>query len=160
MKILTGIIILQFAAILLLYGKLASIEQFLSHPAPAGPVSPFTSNVSQSRQAPVGFGEPQDEDRLRQIIREELAAQPGLPIRSEAPGDSVIAAGPRNPDEIEQQRKQVFQQLEYFTSFGRISEMEMQKLQSDIAKLDAAGRSEAMKELTRALNSGRLEGRL
>lgn len=160
MKILTGMIILQFAAILLLYGKLASIEQALSHPAPAGPVSSFTSNVSQSRQAPVGFGDPQDEDRLRRIIREELAAQLGQQLRPTAADGPVTIAGPRDPAEIEQQRKQVFQQLEYFTSFGRISEMEMQKLQSDIAKLDAAGRSEAMKELTRALNSGRLEGRL
>jgi len=141
MKILTGIIILQFAAILLLYGKVANIEQALSHPVPADPLTSSTSNLSQSRQAPVEPAVSQDEDRLRQIIREELAAQLNQLPRPENTGNPVMTAGPRDPAEIERQREQVFQQLEYFTSAGRISDMEMQQLQMEIAKLDAAGRS-------------------
>lgn len=160
MKILTVIAVLQIGAILLLYGKLSSIEQAMSHPVPAQPESALTSNSLQSRQAPVAPAASQDEDRLRKIIREELAAQLGQQTGPAATGDPVSAAGPTDPVEIERQREQVFQQLEYFTSVGRISDMEMQKLQMDIAKLDPAGRSEALRELVRAFNSGRLEGRL
>jgi hypothetical protein len=43
---------------------------------------------------------------------------------------------------------------------GVISESEMARLQSDIARLDPAARRAAMQKLVRALNSGALDGRL
>jgi hypothetical protein len=65
-----------------------------------------------------------------------------------------------DPVEMEARHEQVSQQLEYYVSIGSISNAEMQRLQMDIAKLDAKGRTEMLRELTRALNSGRLEGQL
>jgi hypothetical protein len=61
---------------------------------------------------------------------------------------------------MEYQRAQVAQQQETYVSVGSISDADMQTLQMDIAKLDAAGRTEMLRKLSRAFNSGNLEGRL
>jgi len=101
-----------------------------------------------------------NEDRLRQIIREELGAELDRRSEPDKQMDPVIASSSTDETEIEYQRELVAQQLEYYASVGSISDADMQKLQMDIAKLDDAGRTEMLRELMRALNSGRLEGRL
>jgi hypothetical protein len=101
-----------------------------------------------------------DDNQLRQIIREELAAQlDGRPGPDEKV-DAVIVSNAADHSEIQYQRELVAQQLEYHTSVGSISDADMQKLQGDIAMLDAAGRTEMLGKLTRALNTGGLDGRL
>ena len=156
------IAVAQLIAILLIYNKIGAVERDIAAVMSAQQIEVYRnepakadtrSHLNDNHAHPT-------EDRLRQIVREELAAQLAQQTGPAAPGDPVSAAGPRDPVEIERQREQVFQQLEYYTSVGRISDMEMQKLQIEIAKLEAAGRNEALRELVRAINSGRLEGRL
>lgn len=94
------------------------------------------------------------------IVREELARQQPARI---APEDDVRSslASRRTPDPDAPRRLEgVRQQLNYHISVGTISESEMATLQQQIANLDEAGRIEMLRALTRALNSGSLEGRL
>lgn len=152
----------QLIAILLIYNKMGAVERDIAAVMSAQQVEAYGNEPAKAdtrTQSNYSHARP-TEDRMRQIVREELAAQLGQQTGSVAAGDPLIATDPRDPADIERQREQVFQQLAYFTSVGRISDVEMQKLQMEIAKLDAAGRSEALRELSRAINSGRLEGRL
>lgn len=161
MKTLTAIGIIQLAAIFWLYTKIADLDHRLDH-APATVQQPAVSNSAGRAATSDNLADLDtviDEGRLRQIIREELVAQ--FENRTLTDSQSArSAAAPVNPAEMETWREQISQQLEYYTSVGRISDSEMQQLQMDIAKLDAQGRTEMLRELTRALNSGRLEGRL
>ncbi len=147
--------ILQFAAIMLLYTKLSGIEDGLARPASTAAAS---NSPSPFRQQPIEQGRNLDEERLRYIIRDELRSELAQ-LASEQP-PVAEAPAPRDPVEAEQQRVQVLQQIEYYSSAGRISDAEMQKLQMEIARLDPAARTEALRALTRAMNSGQLEGRL
>ncbi len=101
-----------------------------------------------------------DEERLRRIIREELAAiAEAPPTKPEAANETL----PTEPESYAQgwaQWDSVAQQIDYHTSVGRISTMEMQKLQGEIAKLDKTQQREMLSRLTRALSSGQLEGHL
>ena len=162
MKILAAMGVLQIVAIILLYGKLVEIDGNLSRavvtqPATATSAGPTTAPTPQNVVSP---GSLANEDKLRQIIREELTAQLGDSSRQDLRAELPVAQASVNQFEIEQQREFVIQQLDYYSSVGNISDPEMQKLQMDIAKLDAAGRTEMLRELNRALNSGRLKGRL
>ena len=91
-----------------------------------------------------------DEDRLRAVIREELAQ---LHVQRDAPP-------PRQRPVEPQQRAVVEQQIENYRGVGAITESQMQDLQADIAQLDDATRKQMMSKLIRALNSGDIKGRL
>lgn len=159
-KALAVIALIQLAAIFLLYNKIAVVENGVTaaistkqielqqeYPSQAeAPINPDHANV-----LPV-------EDRLRQIIREELSTQLADLPRRDQPRDAAVATNSTSEAEMESQRELVSQQLEYYSSVGSISDLEMQQLQMDMAKLDDAGRQEMLRELTRALNSGRLKG--
>ncbi len=154
-KALIVISIIQFAVIMMLFGKLSDIENSLDRPAAPPAVG---TNASPFRQNPVQAGTGIQEERLRAIIREELGAE----LAELSNGERAVAVSPALPpqDRMPAEQEQVLQQIEFFSSVGRISTSEMQKLQMDIAKLDPASRTAALQELNRALNSGRLEGRL
>ncbi len=151
-RALIVISIVQVAAIIMLFGKLSDIEKSLDRPVTPQSVS---TQPSPFQRNPVEAGTVIDEERLRSIIREELGAELGQLSNGER---AAVPAPPQDRMQAEQQ--QVLQQIQYFSSVGRISTAEMQKLQMDIAKLDAASRTAALQELNRALNSGRLDGRL
>ena len=162
MKILTILVLVQTAVLLLVFGKIVTIENNMT---PATLVVKNTSGAGdlegkQSQSHSNDFYRYPNEDQLRQIIREELAAQldkiPELAMQT-GPATALNAT---DGAEYERRREQVTQQLNYYTSLGSISDVDMQKLQVDIASLDAASRREMLMELTRALNSGELEGRL
>jgi hypothetical protein len=162
MKILTILGLVQTGILLLLLGKIMLLEDEM---AVAGPAIQDTSvsrelSNTQSQSTSRGTTVYADEDRLRQIIREELAAQPGGAFGSANQVDAISASNPVDPAENQRQRELVTQQLNYFSSVGSISDMDMQKLQGEIAKLDNAGRKEMLGKLVRAMNSGELEGRL
>ena len=158
MKILSVLSLVQIAAILFLYTKVAGIDEYLQVRSPVEQAIPVETYVAdtQGRNDSGATYSYQDEDRLRAIIREELAALP-LPASQ---ADNANAYRSVNPAEIEYQREQVAQQLEYHISVGTISEVDMARLQMEIATLDEAGRREMLGALTRAMNSGRLDGRL
>ena len=159
---LTVLSLAQIAAIFFLYNKLLDIDNNVHLAMTAAKDTLLSDNLpnTQTQSNTNDLYLYPNEDRLRQIIREELGTrldgQPG-PNKQMAP---VIA--PSSPDhaEIEYQKELVSQQLEYYASVGSISDTDMQNLQSDIAKLDEASRKEMLRVLVRALNSGRLEGRL
>jgi len=162
MKILTILGLVQTGILLLLLGKIMLLEDETAAAGHAGQsalVSNGRSNTrsqNNSRSTNVYA----DEDRLRQIIREELAAQPGGGFAPTNQANVVAASNPTDPAENQRRRELVTQQLEYFSSVGSISNTDMQILQGEIAKLDNAGRKEMLGRITQALNSGQLEGRL
>lgn len=99
-----------------------------------------------------------DEDRLRAILREELAQEHIRPVQEPIPTDP---APPRTPSAAQlQQRDAVAQQIEAYGATGIITDAQMLELQADIAQLDAASRRQMLSKLTRALNSGEIKGRL
>lgn len=100
------------------------------------------------------------EDRLRQIIREELAQQVRAISNSQDLNKDVASATPADSAEYEKRFNDVAQKIEYFESAGVISDSEMYQLQSEIARLDKQGRQEMFGRLVRALNTGDIDGRL
>lgn len=111
------------------------------------PASPIASTVSPAAPSV-------DEDRLRAVIREELAH---LDVQRDAP--PPVAPRPRARAVDLQQRAVVEQQIENYRGTA-ISDAQMQDLQADIAQLDDATRKQMMSKLIRALNSGDIKGRL
>lgn len=161
-KALAFIALIQLAAIVLLYNKIAAFENSVADAISTKQMGLQQEYASQSK-APLNSDHAnvlRVEERLRQIIREELSTEladlPGMDQQR----DAAVAAYSRSEAEMESQLELVSQQLEYYSSVGSISDLEMQQLQMDIARLDPAGRTEMLRELVRAINSGRLEGQL
>ncbi|MFZ2508862.1 MAG: hypothetical protein WAW79_10385 [Steroidobacteraceae bacterium] len=101
-----------------------------------------------------------DEIQLRRIIREELAAMPAAMLARQSSQDTSVAS--RSPTEGAgfKQSEFVDRQIDDYIRAGTITESEMAALQGEIARLDEAGRRQALGKLVRAINSGLLEGRL
>lgn len=96
-----------------------------------------------------------DEERLRLIIREELA------LHSATSASPSAAARPaRDPHLDRLHRNYVDRQLDEYRRMGVISPAQMVDLQREIAQLDPQGRKLAMAKLVRALNSGEIAGSL
>jgi len=162
MKTLTILGFLQTAILLILLGKIVLFEKettVAGHAEQSTLVSDDLTNTQSQSYSNDTYLYP-DEDRLRQIIREELAAQPDGKFGPAKQMDAVYASTSTDKVENQYQREQVAQQLNYYTSVGSISDADMQKLQMEMAKLNEAGRKEMLGKLTRALNSGELKGRL
>ena len=100
----------------------------------ANPVSPAASSV--------------DEERLRAVIREELAQ---LHVQC---CDARGCAAARNPAADLQRREVVAQRIDAYRASGAITDAQMPELQAEIAKLDETSRKQTMAKLIRALNSG------
>jgi hypothetical protein len=162
MKALIVLILVQTGVLLLMFGKIVAIEEEMA-PAMLDEKNTLLSDKFANTQSQSYSNDTYlypNEDQLRQIIREELAAQLDSSFGPAEQMDAVFAPNSTEKAEDQYQREQVAQQLDYHTSVGRISDTDMQKLQMDIAKLDEAGRKEMLSELTRTLNSGQLKGRL
>ena len=101
-----------------------------------------------------------DEERLRRVIREELAQQHNRPA-SGHDTSAAQSAPPRAATAADLQRRDdIAQRIEAYAAMGAISDTQMMELQTDIARLDPASRRQMMSRLVRALNSGDLKGRL
>lgn len=106
-----------------------------------------------------------DEQRLRKVIREELAR---LQSRSDTAASEVRPAlaahagndSARDDSANRYAREAIAQQIETYRAMGSISDAQMLELQAAIAKLDEASRKQMMSRLVRALNAGDLKGRL
>lgn len=103
-----------------------------------------------------------DEDRLRRIIRSELhtAANLQLNAPNETTPQGLANATEVDPVENIVRIELVKQKISDYISLGAISESEMSNLQQEISQLDPTSRRAMLQELTRALNSGNLDGRL
>ena len=162
MKFLLVLTLLQTVLLLVLFGKILGVENRLlltENPdrlAQANPVVdtfPSVVDPGHSNSFPNEF-------QLRQIIREELGEHRDGQRQTGSREGTAVADSSMDVAETRRRYEQVEQQLNYFSSVGSISEVEMQKLQGEIATLDKESRREMLGRLTRALNSGELEGRL
>lgn len=136
--------LLQAAIVALLLYLLAGGE----HPAAPAPVAtPIIAGPAEV-----------DEDRIRRIIRDELAHVRAIPI---APSPTLQAAAEPHYRDItvdRQRREAVERQLAYFRSLNQVPAVEMERLTADIARLAPADRSAALAELARAINAGEIRG--
>jgi hypothetical protein len=162
MNTLTVLILLQTGVLLLLLGKVVAIEKEMpvaeykdqnTLVSDVFDVLPADAYSSESYSYPT-------EIQLRHIIREELRSHFDSQPEPGNQAKSATALSSTDTSEYHHRRELVVQQLDYHTSVGSISNADMQKLQGDIAKIDEAGRREMLGKLTRAMNSGELEGRL
>lgn len=161
MKALTILSLVQTGLLILLFGRVVSLEDDLAaqspieqRPSTSDPFIPAPAN-DYSGQAYSSI----DEDQLRRIIREELGAYSAVTANAEGHEPEASISDPATLAENQYQLDRVSEQIEYFASVGRISDADMQDLQIEIANLDAASRPLALRKLTQALNSGAIEGR-
>ena len=123
-------------------------------PAPDPPANPPAAAIAP------GAAQIVDEERLRRVIREELAQQHNRPA-SVHDTSAAQSAPPRAATAADiQRRDNIAQRIEAYAAMGAISDTQMMELQTDIARLDPASRRQMMSRLVRALNSGDLKGRL
>ena len=159
-KILILLVFAQTILSLLLFGKIDALEDemlLLTQVESSVPAHDYFARQSTEDEATdslTTFGE----ESLRRIIREELAAQSFSESGSDRSGETVMASV--DPAEMRDRRAAIAQQVDYYSSIGQISEIEMQALQVGIAALDSSGRREMLSKLTRAMNAGTIKGRL
>ena len=161
MKALIFIGLLQIALLLAIFGKIVLSEDTPAEQRSSEPRrTPGLVVPSFERQTATNEPASFDEQLLRDIIRDELAAFSrnwsggGQMAAVEEVYDPVVEA------EREARRHDVEQQIEYYSSVGAISTAEMQRLKSEIARLDPDSRIAMMQKLVRALNTGAIDGRL
>jgi hypothetical protein len=154
--------ILQIAAIALGLGVVAAaasgrLAGWFAEPEEArvagagpAPTSPATS----------GAGSCLDEAELRRVIREELAAAAAARVPEQGAPAPASAAGSPAPPASADRVESVNRQVDEYIRAGVISESEMARLQSDIARLDPTARRAALEKLVRAMNAGALDGHL
>jgi hypothetical protein len=146
MKTLITLSVLQTIGIAVLV-----VHAFREQPHVAPDVRPASPAASQVSSAAPSI----DEERLRAVIREELAQ---LDLRRDAP--PAVAPPPRDPAVDRQRRDSIEQRIDAYTAAGSITEAQMQELQAEIARLDGPSRTQMMSRLVRALSAGDIKGRL
>jgi MFS superfamily sulfate permease-like transporter len=153
MKTLTLLSVIQTIAIVMLIAYLFARE-------PAAQPSTSVATAPAPLQEHRSYGGSVDEERLRSIIREELALH--LTAQPTAHGHEAPAVTPRPRDEqLDRTRQaQIEQQIEAYQASGSITDAQMQELQAAIAQLDETGRRQMMSKLIRAMNAGDIKGRL
>lgn len=162
MRTLHILSVVQIAALLFLFGKLSDIDSTMNAAANAGQNSLTDEDlaIAQSQRNPNDIQPYPGEDRLRQIIRDELQALELLAIEGQQPTPDEGPSVTVGPAEAVASRDAVANRLAYYRSKGSVSSAEMQALQIDIARLDPSSRTEFLSELNRAMNSGELKGAL
>jgi len=151
-RILWALTVGQTLAILLLTWTL------LTRVREPAPVSAKPTMAGTAVTAPVVRPVPADcpdAEQLRAIIAEELQAH--------ADGEAGAAeAAPRShaPPPDPAQLARVEEEIDRHIQAGAISQVDMMRLQASIARLDPAGRKRMLSKLIKAMNTGRLEGRL
>ena len=158
MKTLTVLVLAQLAILVLLLVKVVSLDNALSETMAEQPVAPSNSTLSMPESGSHVTSAPIPEDRLREIIREELVAQ--LNDVAGAQTDAAPAPSPVDDTEFQYRRELVAQRLQYYANVGQITRQEMDELQGQIAALKEGDRQAMLRELVRTLNTGAIEGRL
>ena len=152
---------MQVGLLILIVTRITALDnRVTAQPAttPANPVGRYSQAPPPDAQSDNQLSS-NDEARLRQIIREELRAHPATGTNSDSLITKSATPNPDNRPESSFQLDRVSQKIDYFSSVGHISEVEMGNLEMEIAKLDPVDRREMLRKLTQALNSGAIEGR-
>ena len=152
MRILTMLGAVQTLALLVLIYLVAGREAGEGRSAPVAPRPSSAAGSQASLSSDV------DAEQLRRIIREELAATGAQPAHA-GPGGAGLPPVPVDPARAQLQRDRVARQLDDYRRIGQITPVQMRALQEDIARLDPAARTAALRQLTRALNTGQIDGR-
>jgi len=97
---------------------------------------------------------------MRRVIREEIVAASAAKVPTQSGLAQIPAEIPPVPVASPAQVALVNRRVDDYIQTGVISQSEMVRLQSDIARLDPAARRAAMQKLVRAMNTGALDGRL
>ena len=162
MRLLAALAGLQVVAILFLAGRVMTLDRDMDAIAAVLESQPVNPSVDASRAPaePTAIQNPPDEKLLRKVVREELSAQLERYATQQGAASETDAPDPATEAERRYQRELVEQELEHYISQGTISELEIQHLEAEIAKLDKDGQREMLSRLSRAMNSGELEGRL
>lgn len=153
---------MQTAVLLFLLAKVIGVENNMSTADNEDDITPV-GNVSGARSMGATSIESlsyPNEIRLREIIREELSAHLTAGSGPAYEEQSAIAVEAEYTAEDQYKLDAVMQKLDYFESVGSISEIEMQDIQMDIARLHKADQKRILSRLTRAMNTGGLKGRL
>jgi hypothetical protein len=161
LKTLTALVVVQLVVLFALFMRMGALENegtaARSAPQSVPPTASFDSTLTDRAITVTGFP---DENRIREIIREELAVQlDGLSVAA-ADAEKSAADGAYTGAEYEYRRESVAQSVDYYVSAGRITEFEMADLQQQIAGLKPEDRQAMFRQLVRAMNTGALDGRL
>lgn len=148
MKALIGLSLVQTA--LLVYLVIGA-----SHPVRQS--SPPEFKTSRLAAATGTF----DEQKLRQVVGDEVRSQLAAFKTRLSATDSNASPPPVHRDIAEDTRlrDQVAQQIETYRSVGQVSNQEMQRLQSEVARLAPADRQQMMSRLARAINAQEIKVR-
>ena len=158
MKLLVALGSLQLVLILFLIVSIDREDQSIERGVRAvdtGAAGSGTYDAPPAVVAPV-----LDEERLRQIIREEVSYLSQDVREDRHQEGNNVAMATEDPQARAMERDYVAQQIEYYRSLGSISPEEMEELQSDVANLASADRKQMMSRLVRAMNAGEISGRL
>lgn len=160
MKTIAVIGILQLVLTFFLLSRVIELDQRKNGDAnPTSQTAPQQTAITHLMQVPrTDAPEVLDEQKLRNIVREELQAQLSELAISEKPVPDNTVSETVSDAEYQYRFEAVAQNLEYFLEKGRISDAEMSSIQADIARLDPEGRRQMMGQLVRAINSGEIEG--
>lgn len=147
----------QFLLLLLIYFKSGLVDQ--DSWAGRSAISP--DPVRRFHANRVGVAEAatdsvvMTESQLRRIIQEEFRSQIEHTVPNGPRQEIQLTAIQEGDDAVMTSRRDfVSGQLDYYSSVGSISSVEMAQLQMGIAELDERARKEMMYRLNRALNTG------
>ena len=160
MKAIIVIGAVQLVLILILLTKVVELDQRLHTDInPTNQTTPAQAIITQPMLVPAtDVPGVLDERKLRKIVREELRAQLGELAISVPQNNNDTVPETVSTAEYQFRLDTVSQNLDYYIEQGLISDAEMARLQTEIARLDAKGRRQMLSLLTQALNSGELEG--
>ena len=153
MRLLTILAVVQTGLLILLFTRVITLDD--EH---GDSLANSTDNSPSDANVASGFSSI-DEYLLRQIIQEELAAYGSTSDNAQAGEPDANNFDPETAIANDHQFERVSDQIDYFSSIGKISDTEMGELQFEIAKLDEAGRRAALRKLAQALNSKSIDGR-
>ena len=119
-----------------------------------------TENIELLQDSSMAGQTGPDNQQLRLIVREELAA--ALSHYELAAQNSTPDQEPPVYDEVEMQyrRALVLEELEALKGQVEASNVELERLMGDIARLNPEARTELTKMLNQALNRGEIKGHL
>jgi len=160
MKTLVILGVAQTALILVLLLKVIALDK-RAEPGltPAWNPAPVNTEAESKEGSPTfESADVLDEGRLRTIVREELAALLNNFFNSAPQSTAVKGPEAVSATEYQYRLSAAMQNLEYYIRQGKISDSDMVKFQSEIARLDDQGRRQMLSELAQALSSGQLEG--
>lgn len=160
MKALSILSVVQTIVILFLLVKLIDIDNRIRSTAPAGQ---NTSVIEMAGMPAIltnsdGTNHYLTAEQLRDILGEELQIYLGTKTSADKENNLKDASNPIHNADNQYELELVAQKIEYFSSIGTISDLDMRELQMDIAKLNKEGQKRMLKQLTKAMNTGQIKG--